>query len=256
MEGELGAWGGVGQDSNCPVSGLAPDHGLPESSSLSSPIIYTDFSAPTPCKRNQNWLGVYEILKDPNPYESGVKLTNFIFSWQRGELWLGQKCCTHLLTQNEGLSKRIGANMWQGGHICPPLLEMFRKIIWGWGQASLFSENVHWWKGPDPTNARIWSWDVLDFGHFCIWHPGSSFLMFLYPGLSEKIPHVWCSETFGKNQEYYIRFWTFLKLTPGIIIFDVHVTRAFWKYTTCMVFHDVLKNPTNPRIWSWAHETY
>ena len=120
MEGEQGAWGGVGQDSNCPVSGLAPDHGLPESSSLSLPIIYTDFSAPTPCKHNQNWQGVYEICKDPNPYESGVKLTNFIFSWQRGELWLGQKCCTHLLTQNEGLSKRIGANMWQGGHICPP----------------------------------------------------------------------------------------------------------------------------------------
>ena len=43
------------------------------------------------------------------PYESGVKLTNFVFSCQNGEFWWGQKCCTHLLTQNEELSKKIGA---------------------------------------------------------------------------------------------------------------------------------------------------
>ena len=64
------------------------------------------------------------------PYESGVKLTNFVFSWQNGEFWWGQKCCTPLLTQNEELSKKIGAyiliyncvyaNTWQGGQICPP----------------------------------------------------------------------------------------------------------------------------------------
>ena len=64
------------------------------------------------------------------PYESGVKLTNFIFSWQNGEFWWSQKCCTHLLTQNDELSKKIGAciciytriyaNMWQGGLIRPP----------------------------------------------------------------------------------------------------------------------------------------
>ena len=55
---------------------------------------------------------------------------------------------------------------------------------------------------------------------------------------------------------YKLEVSTCLYLTPGIIIFGVLVPRAFRKYTTCMVFHDVLKNPTNPRIWSWAHETY
>ena len=64
------------------------------------------------------------------PYESGVKLTNFVFSWQNGEFWWGQKCCTHLLTQNEELSKKIGAyiliyirvyaNTWHGGRSAPP----------------------------------------------------------------------------------------------------------------------------------------
>ena len=27
----------------------------------------------------------------------------------------------------------------------------------------------------NPPNTRICSWDILDFRHFCIWHPGSIF---------------------------------------------------------------------------------
>ena len=50
---------------------------------------------------------------------------------------------------------------------------------------------------------------------------------------------------------YKLEVSTYLYLTPGIIIFGVLVPRAFRKYTTCMVFRDFLKNPTNPRIWSW-----
>ena len=42
-----------------------------------------------------------------------------------------------------------------------------------------------------PPNPNMCSWDILDFGHFCIWHPGSSFLIFSHPGLSKNIPHVW-----------------------------------------------------------------
>ena len=64
------------------------------------------------------------------PYESGVKLTNFTFSWQNGEFLWDQKCSPHFLNQNEELSKKIGAciciytrvyaNTWQGGLIEPP----------------------------------------------------------------------------------------------------------------------------------------
>ena len=64
------------------------------------------------------------------PYESGVKLTNFTFSWQNSEFLWDQKCSPHFLNQNEELSKKIGAciciytrvyaNTWQGGLIQPP----------------------------------------------------------------------------------------------------------------------------------------
>jgi len=42
------------------------------------------------------------------PYESGVKLTNFVFSWQDGDFFWGKKCCTLFHTENEELSKKIG----------------------------------------------------------------------------------------------------------------------------------------------------
>ena len=41
------------------------------------------------------------------PYESGVKLTNFTFSWQNGEFLWDQKCSPHFLNQNEELSKKL-----------------------------------------------------------------------------------------------------------------------------------------------------
>ena len=46
------------------------------------------------------------------PYESGVKLTNFTFSWQNGEFLWGQTCSGHFLNQNEELSKKIGTYIW------------------------------------------------------------------------------------------------------------------------------------------------
>ena len=62
-------------------------------------------TTPTNGLNKATFLGVSEVRKGP-PYESEVKLTNFVFSWQNGEFWWGQKCCTHLLTQNEELSKK------------------------------------------------------------------------------------------------------------------------------------------------------
>ena len=35
-------------------------------------------------------------------------MTNFSFSWQNCEFFWSQQCCTHFLTQNEELSKKIG----------------------------------------------------------------------------------------------------------------------------------------------------
>ena len=50
-------------------------------------------------------MGSVRFVRVP-PYESGVKLTNFSFSWQNGDFFWSQKCCTHFLTQNEELSKK------------------------------------------------------------------------------------------------------------------------------------------------------
>ena len=71
------------------------------------------------------------------PYENGVKLTNFIFSWENGAILLSGKCCPLFHTQNEELSKKIGAciciynrvyaNTWQGGQICPPTLDRVNR---------------------------------------------------------------------------------------------------------------------------------
>ena len=75
------------------------------------------------------FLGFLRFVRVP-PYESGVKLTNFKFSWQNGAFLWGQKCTPNFLNQNEELSKKIGAcmciythvyaNTWQGGPIGPP----------------------------------------------------------------------------------------------------------------------------------------
>ena len=71
----------------------------------------------------------YLMFVRVSPYESGVKFTNFIFSWQNGEV-LHPVGATHFLTQNEELSKQIGAciciytrvytNTWQRGAHCAP----------------------------------------------------------------------------------------------------------------------------------------
>ena len=39
-------------------------------------------------------------------YESGVKLINFVFSWQDGEFFWGKKCCPLFHTEKEELSKK------------------------------------------------------------------------------------------------------------------------------------------------------
>ena len=73
------------------------------------------------------------------PYESGVKMTNFQFSWLNGEFLWGQKCSPHFLNQNEELSKKIGAciciytrvyaNTWQVGLIEPyPALNRVKRL--------------------------------------------------------------------------------------------------------------------------------
>ena len=36
-------------------------------------------------------------------------------------------------------------------------------------------------------------------------------------------------------------------MSKNKVVFDVHVPRAFPKCSTCMVFHDFLKKPLNPK---------
>ena len=64
------------------------------------------------------------------PYESWANWTNFLGSWENGKFFWGQTCCTLLHTQNEEKSqkistcirihKRVYANTWWWGQICPP----------------------------------------------------------------------------------------------------------------------------------------
>ena len=64
------------------------------------------------------------------PYESWANLTNFFSSWENGDFFWGQKCCTLFHTQNEEKSKKISTcicihtrvyvNTWWWGQICPP----------------------------------------------------------------------------------------------------------------------------------------
>ena len=64
------------------------------------------------------------------PYESWTNRTNFLSSWENGEFFWGQTCCTLFHTQNEEKSQKIStririhtrvyANTWWWGQICPP----------------------------------------------------------------------------------------------------------------------------------------
>ena len=58
-------------------------------------------TTPTNGLKKATFLGVSEVR-----YESGVKLTNFKFSWQNGAFLWGQKCTPNFLNQNEELSKK------------------------------------------------------------------------------------------------------------------------------------------------------
>ena len=65
------------------------------------------------------------------PYESWAKWTNFLSSWENGDFFWGQNCCTLFHTQNEEKSQkistcirihtRVDAKTWWWGQICPPL---------------------------------------------------------------------------------------------------------------------------------------
>ena len=58
----------------------------------------------------------------------------------------------------------------------------------------LFVENIlHAWSDFERKKSPI-PWCIvrtLDFGHFCTSHLGSSYLMYVYPGLFKNIPHAW-----------------------------------------------------------------
>ena len=64
------------------------------------------------------------------PYESWENRTNFLSSWENGDFFWGQTCCTLFHTQNEEKSQKIStririhtrvyANTWWWGQICPP----------------------------------------------------------------------------------------------------------------------------------------
>ena len=64
------------------------------------------------------------------PYENWAFWTNFYFSWENGEFFWGQTCCTLFHTKNEEKSQKIStcirihtrvyAITWWWGQICPP----------------------------------------------------------------------------------------------------------------------------------------
>ena len=64
------------------------------------------------------------------PYESWANWTNFFSSWENGDFFWGQNCCTLIHTQNEEKSQKISTcirihtrlytNKWWWGQICPP----------------------------------------------------------------------------------------------------------------------------------------
>ena len=66
------------------------------------------------------------------PYEIWANRTNFYSSWENGDFFWCQTCCTLFHTQNEEKSQKIGtcirihtrvyANTWWWGQICPPPL--------------------------------------------------------------------------------------------------------------------------------------
>ena len=73
--------------------------------------------------------GFMRFVRVP-PYENWAFWTNFYFSWENGEFFWGQTCCTLFHTKNEEKSQKIStcirihtrvyAITWWWGQICPP----------------------------------------------------------------------------------------------------------------------------------------
>ena len=73
--------------------------------------------------------GFMRFVRVP-PYENWAFWTNFYFSWENGEFFWGQTCCTLFHTKNEEKSQKIStcirihtrvyAITWRWGQICPP----------------------------------------------------------------------------------------------------------------------------------------
>ena len=78
------------------------------------------------------FMGSVRFVRVP-PYESWANWTNFCSSWENGDFFGGQKCCTLFHTQNDVKSKKIStcirihtrvyANTWWWGQICPPVID-------------------------------------------------------------------------------------------------------------------------------------
>ena len=84
----------------------------------------TPRTIPTNGLKKWPFLVLYEV------YESWANWTIFLGSWENGEFFWDQTCCTLFHTQNEEKSQKIStririhtrvyANTWWGGQICPP----------------------------------------------------------------------------------------------------------------------------------------
>ena len=71
------------------------------------------------------------------PYENWAFWTNFYFSWENGEFFWGQTCCTLFHTKNEEKSQKIST--------CIRIHTRVYAITWGWGLIGLIfcaAENI------------------------------------------------------------------------------------------------------------------
>ena len=88
------------------------EQGMPTilSSIVSSQVdVHKEYGGVVPELAARSHVEKIDLITKKALDESGVKMTNFSFSWQNGEFFWSQRCCTHFLTQNKELSKKIGA---------------------------------------------------------------------------------------------------------------------------------------------------
>ena len=140
--------------------------------------------------------GFMRFVRVP-PYENWAFWTNFYFSWENGEFFWGQTCCTLFHTKNEEKSQKIStcirihtrvyAITWWWGQICPPgayrgkLLECL-TLVWKREGLKHSSSNpqVSWSSNTASPECWRWGWLGFFFNHCVLLYLGLKvFMLFL-----------------------------------------------------------------------------